>query len=126
MTQTIHHAVMIEEVVNALRPRSGGRYLDATLGGGTHTAELLERSAPDGKVMYLAVDVKAIERARGRLQSYGKRWTGVEANFRHLADAAREQGMVPLDGILLDLGLSSDELSDPSKGLSFKIDGPLD
>lgn len=124
--ETSHVAVLTREVIEALRPRSGGRYLDGTLGGGTHAEELLKASAPDGRVLSLDVDTKALLRSRERLSSYGARWTGVEENFRYLDRAAEEYGIVPLDGILLDLGLSSDELADPVKGLSFLKDGPLD
>jgi 16S rRNA (cytosine1402-N4)-methyltransferase len=123
---TQHHAVMTEEVISALQPQNGGRYLDGTLGGGTHAEELLRRSAPEGRVISLDVDLKALERARERLAPYGNRWTGIEANFRHLDTVATEQGLAPLDGVLLDLGFSSDELADPVKGLSFLVDGPLD
>jgi 16S rRNA (cytosine1402-N4)-methyltransferase len=123
---TQHIAVMTEEVIRALQPHDGGAYLDATLGGGTHTEELLKRSSPFGRVLSLDVDTHALERARTRLASYGARWTGVESNFRRLQEVAQENGFAPCDGILLDLGLSSDELADPKKGLSFLQDGPLD
>jgi 16S rRNA (cytosine1402-N4)-methyltransferase len=117
---------MTEEVLSALAPNAGGRYLDGTLGGATHTRALLQASAPDGRVLSLDVDRGALERARATLSAYGDRWIGVEENFRNLDQVATEQGMVPLDGILLDLGFSSDELADPAKGLSFLQDGPLD
>lgn len=126
MNATQHVAVLTREAMEALDVRPGGRYLDATLGGGTHSEELLRRSAPDGRVLSLDVDPKALERAGSRFKGFGKRWIGVERNFRYLADAVRDAGMAPLDGVLLDLGLSSDELEDPSKGLSFRVDGPLD
>ncbi|MDD2785553.1 MAG: 16S rRNA (cytosine(1402)-N(4))-methyltransferase RsmH [Patescibacteria group bacterium] len=123
---TQHRAVMVSEVIEALKPRSGGRYLDATLGGATHSQELLKLSAPDGRVLSLDVDLTALGRAREMQPAYGDRWKIVESNFRHLKQAAQESGWMPFDGILFDLGLSSDELADPSKGLSFQIDGPLD
>lgn len=123
---TLHRAVMVPEVMDALKPRPGGRYLDATLGGGTHTEELLKRSAPNGQVLSLDVDPAALIRARERQKIYGDRWQIAEANFRNLKGEAEKSGWVPFDGILFDLGLSSDELADPSKGLSFQVDGPLD
>lgn len=123
---TTHTAVLTREVIEALKPRSGGRYLDGTLGGGTHAEELLKASAPTGRVLSLDVDRAAIERAKERLAAYGDRWIAAEENFRWLDRAAAEHGLVPLDGILLDLGFSSDELADPAKGLSFLEDGPLD
>ncbi len=121
-----HRAVLIEETMLTLNVKPGGRYLDGTLGGATHTTELLKRSAPNGRVLSLDVDRKALERARERFVNEENRWVGVESNFRHLAEMAEQHGFVPLDGILLDLGLSSDELMDASKGLSFLQNGPLD
>lgn len=122
---TVHKAVMVSEAMEALQPRAGGRYLDATLGGGTHSMELLKLSAPDGCVLSLDVDPTALGRAQQQ-NVYGKRWQIVESNFSHLKEVAEKSGWMPFDGILFDLGLSSDELADPSKGLSFQIDGPLD
>lgn len=117
---------MIREVIEGLNPRSGGVYLDGTLGGATHTEELLKASAPDGRVVSLDVDPQALRRAGERLSAYGERWIGIDGNFRQLASIAREHGYDSCDGVLLDLGFSSDELSDPTKGLSFMVDGPLD
>lgn len=121
MTSTKHVAVMTSEAMEALAVKPCGRYLDATLGGGTHSAELLRRSAPGGTVLSLDVDPNALKR-------FGKKsgWIGVEENFRNLADVATREKIAPLDGILIDLGFSSDLLEDPTKGLSFKAEGPLD
>lgn len=124
--ETIHIAVMTAEAMDALKPHPGGKYVDATLGGGTHSAQLLERSGPDGRVLSLDVDPAALARARGRQTAYGERWTIADANFRDVAKVAKENGFDQVDGVLLDLGLSSDELVDPAKGLSFQVPGPLD
>ncbi len=105
---------------------AGGTYVDGTLGGATHSLELLRRSSPDGRVLSLDVDRQALERARLTLAEFGSRWKSVEANFRDVARVAREEEMASCDGVLLDLGLSSDQLVDPSKGLSFLENGPLD
>jgi 16S rRNA (cytosine1402-N4)-methyltransferase len=126
MSDPVHIAVMTREVIDALRPKPGGRYIDGTLGAGTHTASLLEASVPDGRVLSLDVDPAALARGRERFSSAGDRWVGADVNFRHLARIAEENGFSPCDGILLDLGVSSDELSDASKGLSFQKEGPLD
>lgn len=126
MAPTVHVPVMLEECLDALAVRPGGTYLDGTLGGGSHTEALLKASAPDGKVWSLDVNTKALEAAKLRLSAYGSRWNGVEANFRRMDIVAEEKGFSNIDGVLLDLGLSSDELEDPEKGLSFKINGPLD
>lgn len=128
MQPSVHRAVLLEESMLVLDVQPAGRYLDGTLGGGTHTRELLLRSSPDGEVLSLDVDVVALTRAQTTLRAFGSRWHGVESNFRHMVAAARsmdwEEGSV--DGILLDLGLSSDELEDPERGISFRFDGPLD
>lgn len=121
-----HIAVMTAEIIDAVKPRTGGRYVDATLGAGGHSASLLDASAPDGRVLSLDVNPKALARARERFESVGDRWTGAEGNFRTIATIAAEQGFAPCDGIVFDLGFSSDELADASKGLSFLQNGPLD
>lgn len=109
-----------------LEIRSGGVWVDGTLGGGSHTRALLERSSPDGIVYSFDVDPKALDRAKETLSAYGDRFQSVEANFRHLDDRLAERGVLAVDGILLDLGVSSDEIADPTKGLSFMTEGPLD
>ncbi|MBU1033157.1 MAG: 16S rRNA (cytosine(1402)-N(4))-methyltransferase RsmH [Patescibacteria group bacterium] len=126
MKETQHIAVMTQEVMHALRPQSGGLYIDGTLGGGTHSRELLKATAPDGRVLSLDIDPKALERARDQFSSDKNRWIGVEENFRNLSEVAKDNGFDPCDGIILDLGFSSDELTNKNKGLSFQIDGPLD
>ncbi|MFH1078294.1 MAG: 16S rRNA (cytosine(1402)-N(4))-methyltransferase RsmH [Patescibacteria group bacterium] len=126
MNESVHVAVMTSEVIAALGTRPGGRYVDGTLGAGTYAASLLEASAPDGSVLSLDVDPGALTRAQERFADYGKRWVGVEANFRSLDIIAEERGFRPCEGVVLDLGVSSDELADASKGLSFMKEGPLD
>ena len=126
MNGPVHIAVMTREVVDGLQPHAGGRYVDATLGAGTHSASLLQASQPDGRVLSLDVDPAAIRHGVERFEAYGRRWVGAEANFRRLDVIAKEHGFRPCDGIVLDLGISSDELADASKGLSFLTDGPLD
>ncbi len=126
MQASIHTAVMLEESVLGLEVQPGGFYIDGTLGGATHTRVLLDQSSPNGRVISFDVDPLALRRAGQLLKSYGKRWQGIEDNFRHLATALRVRGVDHVDGVLLDLGLSSDELEDPIKGFSFQVDGPLD
>jgi 16S rRNA (cytosine1402-N4)-methyltransferase len=123
-----HRPVLLAEAVAALQPRPGGRYLDGTFGGGGHTRALLESSAPDGIVLALDADPAAIDRALALRQNPGitERLIPVRANFADLADIARERGVAPLDGILLDLGLSSFQLDQPERGFAFRHEGPLD
>jgi 16S rRNA (cytosine1402-N4)-methyltransferase len=110
--------------VDALQPRPGGRYADGTFGGGGHTRLLLERSAPDGRVIAFDLDQDAI--ARGEALGLGDRLVLVNASFATLWEAAGRAGMLPLDGVLLDLGFSSFQIDDPSRGFSLRLDGPLD
>jgi len=126
MTDSLHTSVMAEQALRLLQPHPDGLYIDATLGGGGHTKALLDASAPHGRVLSLDLDPAALKRARERFASYGARWIGVEANFRNLEEVANAHGFAPCDGVLFDLGISSDQLEDTRKGLSFQEDGPLD
>ena len=127
-TETTHQPVLLEEAVAALRPRPGGRYLDGTFGGGGHARALLAASAPDGIVLALDADPEAMARALALRDEpgIGKRLIPVRANFADLAAVAWERGIAPLDGILLDLGLSSFQLDAPERGFAFRFAGPLD
>jgi 16S rRNA (cytosine1402-N4)-methyltransferase len=119
---------MLDEVITALAPRAGGRYLDGTFGGGGHSAAILKASAPDGVVVAIDADPAAITRAR-ELQSQsdiGERLQPVNTNFVEMTQVARELGFDAFDGVLLDLGLSSYQLDDPERGFAFRFDGPLD
>lgn len=120
-----HHVpVLWEEAVEALRPKPGGRYADGTFGGGGHARLLLERSAPDGRVIALDLDRDAI--ARGEALDAGDRLVLVNASFATVGEAANEAGMLPLEGVLFDLGFSSFQIDDPERGFSLRLDGPLD
>jgi 16S rRNA (cytosine1402-N4)-methyltransferase len=123
---TAHVPVMLQEVLRHLAPRPGGRYIDATAGGGGHSLALLQSSAPDGRVLSLDADPRALARLQTRLQAYGARSVVAQANFRSLAVAAERLGFTAVDGVLMDLGLSSDQLADPSSGFAMLEDGPLD
>ncbi len=124
--KTIHNAVMVREVLTALHPHPEGRYLDATLGGATHSLEILKSSTPTGQLLSLDVDPAALARGKRLAKEFGSRWKVMESNFRHIREIAKKTKLIPFDGILFDLGFSSDQLVDPSKGLSFQEDGPLD
>ena len=125
---TGHRPVLLAQVVHALQPRPAGRYLDGTFGGGGHTRALLEASEPDGVVLALDADPAAIDRASRlrQLPGIGERLIPVRANFADLAAVARDRGLAPLDGVLLDLGLSSFQLDEPQRGFAFRHEGPLD
>ena len=121
-----HISVMLREAVDGLRPGPGRSFVDGTLGGGGHTEALLVASSPDGRVLGLDRDPEAIAIARERLSPFGDRFRAVHSNFVDMAEAVRQAGFPAPDGILLDLGVSSFQLDDPSRGFSFRDDGPLD
>ncbi|HAL25135.1 MAG TPA: 16S rRNA (cytosine(1402)-N(4))-methyltransferase [Chloroflexi bacterium] len=122
----VHEPVLLAEVLAQLAPRDGGRFLDGTVGGGGHARALLDATAPDGRLLGLDVDPAALAIARRELAGFGDRAVLVNANFAVLDDVAREHDFVSLDGVLLDLGLSSIQLADESRGFSFRAAGPLD
>ena len=120
--------VLPEETVAGLAPHAGGHYIDGTLGGAGHTALILERSQPDGRVLGIDADPAALRRAAERLPSEvaSSRLIMRQGNFAQMGALAREAGFTPVDGIVLDLGLSSDQLADRERGFSFAADAPLD
>jgi 16S rRNA (cytosine1402-N4)-methyltransferase len=123
-----HQPVLLEEVLAALEPAPGRRYLDSTFGGGGHTRALLDATAPNGVVIALDTDAAAIERA-SKLRDegeYGDRMIPIRANFSDMAEVIRQRHQAPVDGILLDLGLSSFQLDSPERGFAFRFEGPLD
>jgi len=118
--------VLLQEVLDYLQPRPGGRYIDATVGGGGHAEAILEASAPDGRLLGLDADPEAIERTQRRLHRLEHRVILVHAHFDHLEKVATRTGFVPADGVLMDLGVSSDQLEAARRGFSFLQSGPLD
>ncbi len=121
-----HIPVMTQQVMEALCPRPAGRYLDATVGGGGHSEAILTASGPDGRLLGADADPSAIQTAADRLISFGDRVVLRQCWLDQTADVARREGFAPLDGIVVDLGLSSNQLDNPERGLSFMRDGPLD
>lgn len=109
-----------------LAVRPGGLYIDGTLGGAGHAAAILQAAQPNGRLLGLDADLAAVERARQRLAALGARAVVVHASFEAMDHIAREHGFTSVDGILLDLGLSSDQLADATRGFSFIAGGPLD
>ncbi|HNS01463.1 MAG TPA: 16S rRNA (cytosine(1402)-N(4))-methyltransferase RsmH [Anaerolineae bacterium] len=120
---TVHRPVLEQEVLTLLAPRPGGRYIDGTAGGGGHSEALL---AAGGQVLSLDADPNAVQRVRQRLLPFGDRSRVLQSNFRHMATVAQQAGFIPVDGILLDLGLSSDQLELEGRGFALMADGPLD
>jgi 16S rRNA (cytosine1402-N4)-methyltransferase len=121
-----HRPVMVTEVLDHLRPRPGGCYLDATVGEGGHAEAILEASAPTGRVIGFDRDPHALDVARERLAGYGPRCLLFHGDYREIEDRLPLLSVETLDGILLDLGISSYQLDQPARGFSFRADGPLD
>jgi 16S rRNA (cytosine1402-N4)-methyltransferase len=121
-----HQPVMVEEVMQALSPIPGSSHVDATLGGGGHAVRILEASAPDGRLLGLDADPAAVARCALRFATYGDRVVLRQANFAALGAVAAAARFERVDGILIDLGLSSFQLADTDRGFSFRADGPLD
>jgi 16S rRNA (cytosine1402-N4)-methyltransferase len=121
-----HQPVLYQEIIHALRPKSGARYVDGTLGAGGHSAGLLAESEPGGLLLGLDVDPQALILARQKLAPFGERAWLIRAPYTTLPDQLAELGWDRVDGILLDLGASSMQFDTPERGFSFLADGPLD
>jgi len=121
-----HAPVLYQQVLSALEPRAGGRYMDGTLGGGGHALGILGTSGPDGELLGLDRDPQALILAAGRLEVYAGRFHLRNASFAAMTQEAEALGWDGVDGILFDLGLSSMQLDDPARGFSFRFEGPLD
>jgi len=123
---TRHAPVLLAEILALLAPTPGGHWLDGTLGGGGHAEALLMRTAPDGRLLGIDRDPLALARAAERLAAFGDRLVLAEGNIADLGAVADANAWPLCNGILFDLGISSDQLDDPARGLSFQTDGPLD
>ncbi len=121
-----HLPVLYQRVLQYLRPHSGGRYVDGTVGAGGHAYGILEASRPHGLLLGLDLDPQALALAQAHLSPFGERFTLREASYTTLAEQIRSLGWPGVDGILLDLGLSSMQLDTPERGFSFREDAPLD
>jgi 16S rRNA (cytosine1402-N4)-methyltransferase len=121
-----HLPVLAEEVISMLSPASGSLQIDATVGGGGHTERILEATNPDGRLLGLDADGAAVARVGERLAHFGDRLVLRQANFRELATVAPGAGFDAVDGLLMDLGLSSFQLADTDRGFGIRAGGPLD
>lgn len=117
---------MLAEAVVSLQCRPGGVYLDGTVGGGGHAEEILRRTAPDGILVGIDLDDDALEESERKLAAYGDRKMLVRGNYSELGAILAGLGIEKVDGILLDLGVSSHQLERADRGFSFSHDAPLD
>ena len=117
---------MVDEVLTTLDVKSGGRYLDATVGLGGHAEAVLTASGADGRLLGCDADPNAIAAASQRLAPFGDRVSLQQCWMDDAANAATDASITPLDGVLCDLGVSSLQLDTPERGFSFQAEGPLD
>jgi len=121
-----HRSVMLNETVDGLNVRPQGVFLDGTLGGGGHSEEILKRLAGTGRLIGIDQDEDALKAAGERLRPYMDRVTLVHANYVDFKKVLKQLGIETLDGILLDLGVSSYQFDEAERGFSYRTDAPLD
>jgi len=122
----VHISVLSEEVLEYLRPERGKVYVDGTLGLGGHTQQILQASEPDGMVIGFEWDDQAARLAQQRLENFGKRLRLIPLSYAKLLEGLKETEFDMVDGLLLDLGVSSLQLDKGERGFSFQVDAPLD
>ena len=125
-TASPHVSVLYQHIISALRPKSPGFYVDATIGAGGHALGILESSAPDGQLLGLDVDPRALEISLQRLSLYKDRIHLVHTSYTELRNALLTIGWDHVDGIVIDRGVSSMQIDSPERGFSFQKNGPLD
>jgi 16S rRNA (cytosine1402-N4)-methyltransferase len=123
---TSHMSVLPEQVVEHLDPKSDRTYVDGTLGRAGHAEIILDRASPNGRLIGIDRDLEALEAARVRLERFGDRVILVHGRFGEIASLLDQLGAGPVDGMLLDLGVSSPQLDVAGRGFSFSKEGPLD
>ena len=121
-----HKPVLVAEVIASLQCRAGAVYVDGTLGGGGHAFEILRNSAPDGRLIGIDADQDALREAEKRLAPFGDRAILVKGNFADMETILSGMKIEKVEGILLDLGVSSHQLETAERGFSFTLDAPLD
>ena len=122
----VHKSIMLEEVIESLAIKPNGIYVDGTLGGAGHSSEIAKRLGPEGRLIGIDQDGEAIAAATKRLEPYRDRVTIVRSNYALMCQVLKELGTSKVDGILLDLGVSSYQLDEASRGFTYREDVPLD
>jgi len=121
-----HRPVLYHEIIHALQPGRGGLFVDCTLGAGGHAWGILQASSPDGRLLGMDVDPQALNIAHRRLAAFGSRAIIVQASYVTMSEQLAHLGWRAVNGVLLDLGLSSMQLDTQLRGFSFQVDEPLD
>ena len=122
----VHKSVLLDETVNGLNIKPDGIYVDGTLGGGGHAYEVCRRLGDKGSIVGIDQDAAAIEAAGNRLKDFGEKVTIVRSNYCDMKSKLHELGIDKVDGIVLDLGVSSYQLDTAERGFSYREDAPLD
>ncbi len=126
-TNAFHHVpIMVREVLSLLAPERGGVFVDGTLGGGGHAEAVLNALPEDGRLFGIDRDDEALAAAGARLAPFGERFTAIKGNFFEMKPLLAAKGVERVDGILLDLGVSSHQLDKAERGFSYKAEAPLD
>ncbi len=127
MTPTpVHIPVLLPEALHFLAVRPGGRYIDCTTGLGGHSTAIAQELGDEGRLLCMDQDADALEFARTKLAPFGRRVSFVHGNFRDIASVAQAEGFTTVDGILMDLGISSMQIGRAERGFAFGLEGPLD
>lgn len=126
MEEPRHKPVLLAEAIKFLICDPEGMYVDGTVGSGGHALLILERTAPEGRLIGLDWDTQAIRRARQNLAFFGKRVTLINKNFKEIGEVLKNLAINKVNGILLDLGISKEQIEDGERGFSFQREGPLD
>lgn len=121
-----HYSVMLDETIQELNIRPDGIYVDGTLGGGGHAFEVCQRLGENGHFYGIDQDAAAIAAASERLAEFGEKVTVIRSNYCRMKDELKIRGIEKVDGIVLDLGVSSYQLDEAERGFSYREDAPLD
>ena len=125
-TEFKHYSVMLDETIEALKIKPDGIYVDGTLGGGGHSEQILARLSGAGRLIGIDQDADAIAVAGKRLEEYKDRLITVKSNYENISEILKELGIGRVDGIILDLGVSSYQLDSAERGFSYRFEAPLD
>jgi 16S rRNA (cytosine1402-N4)-methyltransferase len=121
-----HLPVLYHEIINILAPQAGGRYVDGTVGAGGHAHGILEASAPSGQLLGFDLDPQALALAQEKLSPFGARAILKQASYATLTEQLETMGWITINGIVIDLGVSSMQFDTVERGFSFRTEAPLD
>lgn len=120
-----HTPIMLKEILSGLNIRPDGIYIDCTIGGAGHSKEILKKLSPSGRLIGIDKDQEALDVCKQRLSEY-QNVTLVKSDFKDIKNVLENLGIVGVDGVLIDLGVSSYQIDNPDRGFSFRFDSPLD